>query len=223
MHVVQSSTFRPIYYLGCKNSFTPAIKAAIDEVDPSNGRLCDLFAGTGAIAAAMGQTRSVTAVDIQEYSRVLCSAVLSPAPFSTRDIRAILRSSDFKELEKRLLDSLQPALVYEQECLSDALAGDPKGLAELLEAPPLAVRASGEANPPDSHLSEVMNRTLENLRSAGLQDSPDTTVSRYFGGIYFSFTQAAQLDCLLAVGASMLEESRRNTPVSYTHLTLPTN
>lgn len=208
---VPANNFRPIYYLGCKKSFSTAIIRAINEVDPTNGNLCDLFAGTGAIAAAMGQTRTVTTIDIQEYSRVLCSAVLSPAAFSSRETREILNSHNFKEHEKELFSALEPALLYEQKCISDALAGAPEGLAELLEAPPLTVRASGDKGFPDSHLSSVMDRTLANMWSSGLQDSPDTTVSRYFGGVYFSFTQAVQLDCLLAAASSMPEENRKNT------------
>lgn len=40
--------FRPIYYLGCKGDFTTEIRDAINDVDPSGGPVCDLFAGTGA-------------------------------------------------------------------------------------------------------------------------------------------------------------------------------
>ncbi len=206
-----ANNFRPIYYLGCKTNFSTAIIRAINEVDPTNGSLCDLFAGTGAIAAAMGRTRKVTTVDIQEYSRVLCSAVLSPAAFSSRETREILNSRHFKELENELFSALEPARNHEQKCISDALAGEPQGLAELLEAPPLTIRASNGVKAPDSHLSDAMNHSLERIRSVGLQDSPDTTVSRYFGGVYFSFTQAVHLDCLLSTAASIPEVNRRNT------------
>jgi len=159
----------------------------------------------------MGQTRKVITVDIQEYSRVICSAILSPATFLTREIKDIFDSKRFKELEKRLVDSLDPILRYEQECLSDAITGNPCRLAEFLEAPPLAVRVSNGVDQPDSQLTELMNNALENLRKTGLLDSPDTTVTRYFGGIYFSYRQAIHLDCLLAAAASIKEAHRRDT------------
>lgn len=203
--------FRPIYYLGCKTNFAEAIASAINEVDPSNGRLCDLFAGTGAIAAALAQNREVTTVDVQEYSRILCSAVLSPAALEKSDISRIVESVSCGRIAKELLHCMKPLFDYELECIDVAVKGDPAALAELLEAPPLAARTTSQFTHADTRLNAIMATTLERLNAAGLLDSPDSTVVRYFGGVYFSYKQAAMLDALLAEAANAHEECGRDT------------
>lgn len=217
-----NEVFRPIYYLGCKTSFAQAIARAIDEVDPSGGRLCDLFAGTGAIAAALAQTREVTTVDVQEYSRILCSAVLSPAAFNESDIRQIVESVSCGRILNEILHCLTPLIECELECIDMAAKGNPDALAELLEAPPLAARTTSQAVHADTCLDSIMTTTLQRLDAAGLLHSPDTTVVRYFGGIYFSYRQAAMLDALLAAAASSPDENRRNALTAATLSTAST-
>lgn len=205
---VQISAFRPIYYLGCKTSFTSAIKTAIDTVDPSGGRLIDLFSGTGSVGAALGATREVTTVDVQEYSRVLCSAVLSPTVLSQAEINGAVARALRDETAKQALWCLQPLIEHERECIDTAAIGDLSALVELLESPPLAVRAGPEFETPSTRLGDVTREVLSRFQEAGLWWSAETTVSRYFGGLYFSFTQAAMLDAVLSVANSSDEQSR---------------
>ncbi len=70
---------RPIHYLGSKLRLVDSIIKVIDELDPSMGPVCDLFSGSGTVSGFLSITRDVTAIDIQEYSRVICSALLKPA------------------------------------------------------------------------------------------------------------------------------------------------
>ena len=207
---VQADPFRPIYYLGCKNSFTSAIQAAINDVDPSGGRLIDLFAGTGSVGAALGGRREVTTVDVQEYSRVLCSAVLCPSGISQAEITQIVAHAVADETTKQALWCLQPLIDHERECISAAAMGDFSELVELLESPPLAVYAVPEFDAPSTRLGDATREVLNRFYRAGLWQAAETTVSRYFGGLYFSFTQAAMLDAFLSVAHSS-DEQRRDT------------
>ena len=207
---IQASAFRPIYYLGCKSSFTSAIKAAIDEIDPSGGRLVDLFAGTGSVGAALGATREVTTVDVQEYSRVLCSAVLNPPTLSSSEIKNIVARALHDETTKQILWCLQPLIKHERECIEAAVIGDFNALVELIESPPLVVCASPKVKSPSSRLDHATSKAFCRLHEAGLWQSTATTVSRYFGGLYFSFIQAAMLDAVLSV-ADSYDEINRNT------------
>jgi adenine-specific DNA methylase len=86
---------RPIQYLGSKVRLLDAIGAAIDRVDPAGGPAIDLFSGSGVVAARLAARRPVTAVDIQEYSRVLCSALLTPKRLSPAD------AAELSELARR--------------------------------------------------------------------------------------------------------------------------
>jgi adenine-specific DNA methylase len=200
--------FRPIYYLGCKTSFTSAIKAAIDEVDPSGGRLIDLFSGTGSVGAALGAFREVTTVDVQEYSRVLCSAVLSPPVLSQVEIKKIVTCALHDETVKQALWCLQPLIEHERRCIEAAAVGDLIALVELIESPPLAVRAISEYGTSSTRLDDVSCEVIHRFQESGLWQIAATTVSRYFGGLYFSFAQAAMLDAVLTIADAFDEQSQ---------------
>ena len=68
--------WRPIHYLGSKLRLTELICQLLDEL--ADGPVCDLFAGSGTVSLALSRSRDVIAADIQEYSRVICTALLSP-------------------------------------------------------------------------------------------------------------------------------------------------
>lgn len=204
----QAGAFRPIYYLGCKTSFTSAIKTAIDEVDPSGGRLVDLFSGTGAVGAALGAFREVTTVDVQEYSRVLCSAVLSPPVLSQAEIANIVARALRDETAKQALWCLQPLIEHERKCIEAAAIGDFHSLVELIESPPLAVRAITEFETPSTRLNDASCEVDRRFHEAGLWQAAETTMSRYFGGLYFSYAQASILDAVLTVADSSVEQNR---------------
>lgn len=198
--ITDLDSFRPIYYLGCKSSFVSAIKTAIDEVAPKGGRLVDLFAGTGAVASAIGATRNVTTVDVQEYSRVICSATLLPAAFAPDLIDTISAGLSSGELSTRLNWCMQPLIDFEQKSIDSALKGDLLALIELLESPPLiAYEGIDGATYPDSPLGVAIQEAMDRLKVEGLSQAPKTTVSRNFGGVYFSFQQAVILDIALTV------------------------
>lgn len=209
---VEVSIFRPIYYLGCKTEFTPAIKAAIDEVDPSGGRLGDIFAGTGAVAASLGVDREVTTIDVQEYSRVICSAVLKPPGMTLQEISRVIAELKRSEKAERIRWCFDPLITYERQCIDLALKGDTDLLIELLESQPLAALDVVRGARP-ARIYDVANEVVLRLNKSTLWDSPDTTVSRLFGGVYFSFDQAVLLDAML-MRASSSELVLRDTLIA---------
>lgn len=205
---MQNSAFRPIYYLGCKTNFTSAIRAAIDDVDPSGGRLVDLFAGTGAVGAALASTREVTTVDVQEYSRVLCSAVLNPPQITDSDINELISQISNSEVLRELDSCLKPLIEYEHTCINTAIHGDSAALVEMLESPPLAVLPYGEVRQSSSPLSDTTSKAIDNLVTSKLWKSSDSMMTRQFGGTYFSFRQAAVLDAILTAAAKASDTTR---------------
>ena len=198
---VQRGSFRPIYYLGCKNEFADEVSRAILDVDPSGGRLGDLFAGTGSVAAALSSTIEVLTADVQEYSRVLCSAILNPYPIKPADISGLVNRVKKNESALLLKQCFKPLIDYENQCIDQAEHGNADPLVELLESEPVA--AWTQENAIDSPLTEVVNAVVSRLKDAQLMNSPNSTVSRMFGGVYFSFSQAVALD-------SLLSDSNRN-------------
>jgi adenine-specific DNA-methyltransferase len=177
---------RPIQYLGSKVRLLDAIGAAIDRVDPAGGPAIDLFAGSGVVAARLAERRPVTAVDIQEYSRVLCSALLTPKRLSPADAAELSELARRRE-RKRAGGSLACLIEHEAVSLSAAAGGEYEPLAEVLEAGSMLAFERGEGPAPGA-LADALHAAAR-AASVGV-------ITRYYGGVYFSYRQALQLDCL---------------------------
>ena len=186
-----SRIFRPIHYLGSKLRMIDSILDVVANVDPSRGRVCDLFAGSGTVAGVLARTRSVTAVDIQEYSRVLCSALVYPLPMA---------DGDPLTLESTPAPSLAYATAaivhHEEECISLAFSGYPDMLSDFLENGSLIRFMSGEFHGSKT-LRQVLTQTALRLKEVGLDCASNSLTTRMYGGVYFSYSQALQLDALL--------------------------
>jgi adenine-specific DNA methylase len=202
---VQNKTFRPIYYLGCKANFTDAIQLALNEVDPSKGHVCDLFSGSGVVGAALAESRTVTEVDIQEYSRVLGSAQLNPLRMEGNKVSATIDEIRKSFIFKKLMECLSPLIEYELAALSIENTDNPLQLIELLESQPIVAY---DHNTAQTELGIAMREVVRRLKSDALWDSPDSTVTRNFGGVYFSYIQSITLDAILKYSDSQPEGSR---------------
>lgn len=203
-----TSIFRPIHYLGSKFRLANYIREAIDEVDPSNGRVCDLFAGSGTVANILSPFRPVTSVDIQEYSRVLCSAVLSPASLRKEDLEILLSETHSSLVTQKLLWAFEPLINYENKSRELALNGNPEPLAEILEKGSLEVFRQGLSAHRSRKYQKATINTLDRLSDVKMFDSQDSITTRYFGGIYFSFYQSVKIDSFLGFAQSVNTEHK---------------
>jgi adenine-specific DNA-methyltransferase len=187
-----AEVWRPIHYLGSKLRLVEQLRLALDQVEPSGSRVVDLFAGSGTVSAALAASRDVTAVDIQEYSRVLCSAVLNPARLSDPD--AALFHNSVKHQAQANLRAAAPLIEYEESCLALARGGYPEPICELIEhASMVAFHSSEQTVRPDFELAQ--KRASELIKTA----DKTTLILRFYGGLFFSYRQAAELDALLTV------------------------
>lgn len=180
--------FRPIHYLGSKFRIVDFIENTISDVAPT-GRVCDLFTGSGTVAYKLSPTRPVSAIDIQEYSKVLCSALLMPASDAhvAESLLWQLRSSDFT---KNILWAFEPLISYEKKMLSGEIF-DVIGNGAIVSLELLGVsNGSGE-------LSAAIVESLKRAKIKGLVEGSHTLCVRYFGGTYFSYYQAACIDIVL--------------------------
>lgn len=177
--------WRPIHYLGSKLRLTELICGLIDEL--ADGPVCDLFAGSGTVSLALSRSRDVLAADIQEYSRVICTAILKPSPISDQDVTDLLQRAERRQ--RKAEACLEPLLEYEQQAI-DRSDSQPELLCDLVEHGSLI---SGEATGP---LAKAMKATKSRLEHA----NSSLMATRYFGGLYFSFQQAAFIDGILEEG-----------------------
>lgn len=188
---------RPINYLGSKLRLIEQICETVDGIDPSGGAVCDLFAGSGTVSRAFSKKRDVISVDIQEYSRVLCSALLKPrevAPAVLEDFWRRVCSSEHTEL---LLSAVEPLAAYESDCLRRAKDGNLMPLCDLLEQGSLMATEQDVCGASYRELRDALSSVRSRLRRFNLSKGPDALATRHFGGLYFSFFQAAHLDILL--------------------------
>lgn len=187
--------WRPIHYLGSKLRLVEALGRAIDHVDPARGRCVDLFAGSGTLSAAVAATRDVTAVDIQEYSRVLCSAVLLPPVVSDAEVEVFVEAAAVRAQANRI--AANPLIQYEQSCLAAARAGDPEPICELIEHASMVAFAESR-HPVRSDFDLAHGQARRSVVS-----DRTSTIVRYYGGLFFSYRQAAELDALLTLAHGM--------------------
>jgi adenine-specific DNA methylase len=188
---------RPIHYLGSKLRLINLICDIIDKVDPGGGPVCDLFAGSGTVSRALSNNRDVIAVDIQEYSRVLCSALLQPPSLGEDAIDRFMKSVRSSEHAEELSWAVKPLVDYEANCFNHAIDGNLEPLCDFLEYGSLIAWDQNACGSTDTLLHAALADTSARLQKACLINNPRALATRYFGGIYFSFSQASQIDMLL--------------------------
>jgi 16S rRNA G966 N2-methylase RsmD len=193
LHADARDAFRPIHYLGSKARLLDAIGSEIDAVDADGGPVLDLFSGSGVVAAHLARTRQVTAVDIQEYARVLASALLSPARLDSTRIDELVDAA--RTRAEGVVATSVGVLLRQERAATDALrAGDAEPLCAIVEGGSLIAFSQGEG-PTRGELADSL------AEAVGAYESTRTalTLTRYYGGVYFGYAQAVGLDCLLAV------------------------
>jgi adenine-specific DNA methylase len=185
--------WRPIHYLGSKLRALPALDEAISSVAPRGEPICDLFAGSGTVSAWLAESRPVTAVDIQEYSRVICDALLDPAHVSVTAVREELSRQLEKAERCGITFAAQPLIEFEAQALAQAHDGKPRDLACLIEAGSVMTFQGTWA----SHDLTAAFDACRSRLSALCSPPAGSMVLRHFGGVYFSYQQAAELDVIL--------------------------
>ena len=196
----RDATFRPIHYLGSKLRVVDEVVAAIDEVDPGRGAVLDLFAGSGTVARALSGERRVYASDIQEYSRVISSALLAPDLPDAAMVDAFrTRLAEHDAFRLDLADAIAPAVEHEEASIQAALRGDPEPICDVLDHGCFLALELSAPMPRASSVIKPLRESLRRLKRLGLVGSADATTLRYFGGAYFSYAQAAELDVLSRV------------------------
>ena len=189
---------RPIHYLGSKLRLLDEITTALDELDPSYGCVCDLFCGSGTVSYHLSQNRSVIASDIQNYSQVLCDALMMRCETEVNEGELVaMVKSKFDQLASA--SGVQKLLDYELGALRSAETGDVSPLYSIIENG--SIYGSFQDVSCDTELSSLVKNTDKEL-SASKNLLFKTQMLRYFGGLYFSYKQSLALDAMLEVANS---------------------
>lgn len=200
------SSFRPIQYLGSKQRLAETIAAVISEAAPGESRVGDLFAGSGAVSSLLGVNRPVTAVDIQAFSQVLTTALLQGQVEHFAELTQPNFLQRVDELAHEISIHVAPLLEFEIEALQRAVAGDPEYLIQLMEFGSLAVHEQRPLKECPPRLAELLCKVVRNFECSEFTGS-DLTATRYFGGPYFSYSQAIMLDAIYIAAKALRTSS----------------
>lgn len=164
---------RTIYYLGNKAKSAKKIDLICAQLFGKQSSVLDLFAGSGGNSRQFSVARRVVANDIQMYSYIINSAILTKSPYSEIDIFTQLRKHDFFEKTSKIKHQYRKLISFENKLIE-------KGNDEDVE---IRIR----------HLS------LENQFINSTNLSQRCVLVDHFGGLYFSYEQACELQALLQI------------------------
>ena len=180
--------FRTLNYLGSKLRLLDFIEENVRRVTPDDAGVCDLFAGSGCVSYKLSKFFPVVACDIQHYSRVICDALLHPSTFNKEAIKVFI--SGIKEDKSKLRDIIAPLIELEEDAIREK---DLELLTNIVEYGSLEVFNLEKSK---SKISSIQSQVNDKLNKADIIGK-ESLVSRYYGGVYFSYRQAVQIDVIM--------------------------
>ena len=180
--------FRTLNYLGSKLRLLDYIEENVRKVTPDDAGVCDLFAGSGCVSYKLSKLFPVVACDIQHYSKVICDALLQPCTLTKETTKAFI--SEIKDINSKLRDAFTPLIELEDGAIKNE---DLELLTDIVEHGSLEVYNLENT---ESKIAPIQNQVHEKLKKAGLVGKK-SLISRYYGGVYFSYSQAVQIDVIM--------------------------
>lgn len=180
-----ATSWRPVHYLGSKFRLLPEIQRLIDTIDPTGGTVADIFSGSGSVSLALSHSRKVVACDIQEYSRVLCSALLAPPTLTPSESNDFLARCNDRVLT---LTKIAAPLIELESIATNTIDNDLITFCDMVEY-------GGQADAPGK--PKTISRFFDRFRK-NIKCSPTRLLAtRYFGGSYFAYHQTIAIDAIL--------------------------
>lgn len=192
--------FRTLNYLGSKLRLLDFIEGNVLNVTKEGEGVCDLFAGSGCVSYKLSNKFSVVSCDIQGYSKVISNALMKNFLVNKLDIEEFLNKI---ATDSSLYESFLPLITIEEDAIDQR---NLEILTDILEHGSVEVY-SIEHN--ISHINEQLQLVLDNLSSNDLLDVR-SLISRYYGGVYFSYRQAVQIDLILEAINSYIEKDNKD-------------
>lgn len=190
-----NTSVRPIHYLGSKLRMLESVKEAVDTVDASKGCLCDLFSGSGTVSKYFSEYRDIVAVDIQNYSGVLCEAMMGRLNY-VFDINAMMCEIKQSSVRRKQLSFFGELLEYEDTCMEKARNHEISDLYEIIEKGSIYIFIKEGRNDCSEKLNKVLANLKKNISYGSDNELLDSIITRYYGGLYFSYQQALDMDSI---------------------------
>lgn len=197
-----SYNFRTLNYLGSKYRLLDFIEDKVLNITPENAGICDLFAGSGCVSRKLSQYHPIVSCDIQSYSKVIGNALLNR--FNVRDEEINKFSENINtDSARKLRDIFQPLVDLEHDAIKDK---NLEMLTCILEHGSIEVFTIEHK---ESRLSDLLHHVNQKLKAESLNNIR-SLISRYYGGIYFSYKQAVDIDIILEGIATLVPNENRD-------------
>ena len=183
--------FRTLNYLGSKLRLLDFIEENVRRITPEGVGVCDLFAGSGCVSYKLSRLFPVVACDIQGYSKIICDALLHDNKIDQAIIASLIEATK-SDGARQLISCFEPLIMLEEEAIENK---DLQTLTDILEHGSVEVYNLERG---DSSLAKTLSLVSKNLAVNGLTNEK-SLVSRYYGGVFFSYRQAVQIDILLEI------------------------
>ena len=188
-------------YLGSKLRLLDFIEEQVRRVTPASAGVCDLFAGSGCVSYKLSAHFPVTACDIQNYSIVICNALLTPPELSDENTENFIARL---KIDGAKLEEAFSALIHMED---DAIKKkDIDTLAEIIDHGSLEVFRQEKAKTSIFNAQSIVAAELYNNGLIGR----DSFISRHYGGVFFSYRQAVQIDKILSIIRSFANNSNND-------------
>ena len=194
--------FRTLNYLGSKLRLLDFIEDKVLDVTPKDAGICDLFAGSGCVSRKLSRLHPIVACDIQWYSKVITNALLKKYHIGDDEICRF-----FEDINTETAESLRkifsPLIEMEHNAIKEK---NIEILTCILEYGSIEVfNIDHNVSFLSDHLCVVSKR----LKNENLNDVK-SLISRYYGGIYFSYKQAVEIDIILEGIHRFISENNRD-------------
>lgn len=183
--------FRTLNYLGSKLRLLNFIEENVCNVAPEGTGVCDLFAGSGCVSYKLSRLFPITSCDIQAYSNVICKALLNSYSINQTMLTSIFNEAADDDATC-LLNSFAPLIKLEEEAINNK---DLITLTAILEHGSVEVY---NLKGGDSLIAQSLYQVSNNLRENGFTNEK-SLISRYYGGVFFSYRQAVYIDIILNI------------------------
>ncbi len=193
-------SFRTLNYLGSKLRLLDFIEGKVLEVTNEGEGVCDLFAGSGCVSYKLSEHFNVTSCDMQFYSKVICNALLREVSVERNEVEKFIKSI---QEENDLWNCFNSLIEIEEQAIRTK---NLKILTEILE------NGSVEVNHLEKRitsLQQTLQNTYDNLQENELLNVK-SLISRYYGGVYFSYRQSVWIDIILEAIYKLIPESNRD-------------
>lgn len=179
--------FRAINYLGSKLRILDFIEKNVNKIASPSSGICDLFAGTGCVSYRLSKNHPIICCDKQKYSEVICKALLYPLNVTEVDAVKVLDAIQ-GPFYQALLGVYAPLIEFEEHSINSR---DVTAISSVIENGSIEISRLCD-NLEDSAVIDI----IRSIDSSGI-DPLDCVITEYYGGVYFSYKQAVQIDAII--------------------------